>query len=209
MGYANINATALAGYGLIDSVTTLAPNTYSFSNSDSSNRDNPALILPNGTGTVMVEAGLPATNLVRVTVTATNYLANQRPSIGDRWHRRRQLITMKRTIARTRRGQTLVEMTLAISLTAVVCTAGISTLLLGMGSWYRGQTRIDVEGTAQKAVRQIAMTLRTAMSVTVDTNGQGLTYRMPMLDTYGNFIQPATWDGVTRRIELDGTHTSI
>lgn len=111
---------------------------------------------------------------------------------------------------RTKRaGQTLVEMVLAISMTAVVCTVGISTFLMGIGSWYRGQSRIDVEGTAQKAVRNIAMTLRTSMSVTVDANGQGLTYRMPAVDGTGTFIQPATWDGITRRIELDGTNLNI
>jgi hypothetical protein len=97
-------------------------------------------------------------------------------------------------------------MVLAISMTAVVCTVGISTFLLGMGSWYRGQARIGVEGTAQQAVRSIAMKLRTAMSVTVDANGQGLSYRLPAVDGTGSFLSPATWDGVNRRVELDGTN---
>jgi type II secretory pathway pseudopilin PulG len=75
VGYANVNATALAGYGLIDSTVTTAPNTYSFTNSDSNNRDNPALVLPSGTGTVKLEQ--PQTNLIRVTVTV-NYSDTQR-----------------------------------------------------------------------------------------------------------------------------------
>ncbi|MHB8636280.1 MAG: hypothetical protein ACYC96_07390 [Fimbriimonadaceae bacterium] len=109
----------------------------------------------------------------------------------------------------TRSGQSLVEMVLALSLTVVVFTVGLSTFLVGMGSWCRGQTRIDVESTTAQAVRRIAMTLRTAMSVTVDANGQGLSYRMPATDGTGTFLSPATWDGVNRRIELDGSSIFI
>ena len=103
----------------------------------------------------------------------------------------------------TRNGQTLVEMVLALSLTLIVCTVGLSTFLIGMGSWSRGQSRIDVEAPAQLAIRTISVTLRCAMSVTVDSNGQGLSYRMPAADGTGTFVSPATWDGINRRIELD------
>ena len=41
VGYANINAPALAAAGLIDSTTPITTSTYSFTNSDSANRDNP------------------------------------------------------------------------------------------------------------------------------------------------------------------------
>ena len=117
---------------------------------------------------------------------------------------------MKRHFVKSRRaGQTLIEMVLALSLTAIVFTVGISTFLVGMGSWYRGQSRIGVESATSQGVRQIAMTLRTAMSVTVDANGQGLSYRLPQVDGTGTFISPAIWDGVNRRIELDGTQIFI
>jgi hypothetical protein len=117
---------------------------------------------------------------------------------------------MKRTKRKSRRaGQTLIEMVLALSLTALVFTVGISTFLLGMSSWFRGESRIGAEGTTEHAVRQIAMTLRTAMSVTVDANGKGLSYRLPAMDGTGTFLSPATWDGVNRRIELDGSSINI
>lgn len=74
-GYANLNPTSLAGYGLIDSQTAIGTNTYSFSNSDSAKLDNPAKILPSGTGTVkLVQV---STNLMQVIVTV-NYSDNQR-----------------------------------------------------------------------------------------------------------------------------------
>ncbi|HLK13753.1 MAG TPA: hypothetical protein VKT78_03025 [Fimbriimonadaceae bacterium] len=117
---------------------------------------------------------------------------------------------MKRIHRKSKRAaQTLVEMVLALSLTALVFFVGISTFLLGMSSWYRGNNRMSVEGSTEHAVRKIAMTLRTAMSVTVDSNGKGLSYRLPAVDGTGTFISPATWDGVNRRIELDGTSMYI
>ncbi|MHB8636279.1 MAG: type IV pilus modification PilV family protein [Fimbriimonadaceae bacterium] len=75
VGYANINPASLASYGLIDSTTPIASNTYSFTNSDSANLDNPSRILPQGAGSVKVES--VQTNLVRVTITVT-YNDNQR-----------------------------------------------------------------------------------------------------------------------------------
>lgn len=54
-GYANATSAQLYSLGLIDSTTSVATNTYSFTNSDSTALDNPALILPSGTGTVLVE----------------------------------------------------------------------------------------------------------------------------------------------------------
>ena len=75
VGYANLNPSALAGYGLIDSPTAIGSNTYSFSNSDSAKLDNPAKILPTGTGTVQLNQ--IATNLIQVIVTV-KYSDNQR-----------------------------------------------------------------------------------------------------------------------------------
>jgi len=74
-GYANINATSLAGYGYIDSPNPISTNTYSFSNSDSSHLDNPSRILPGGVGTVQIIQ--VQANLVQVIVTVT-YSDSQR-----------------------------------------------------------------------------------------------------------------------------------
>lgn len=67
VGFANISATNLAADGLIDSATPISNNTYSFTNSDSANLDNPALVLNQGSGSVYVNQ--LSLNLVEVTVT--------------------------------------------------------------------------------------------------------------------------------------------
>lgn len=69
LGYANATAAQLYSYGLIDSTNTISTNTYSFTNVDNSARDNPARILPSGTGSVKVEQA--DIDLRRVTVTVS------------------------------------------------------------------------------------------------------------------------------------------
>lgn len=67
LGYANVTPSQLATYGLIDSTSAIEANTYAFTNSDSARLDDPALILPSGTGKVKIEQ--PDNELRRVTVT--------------------------------------------------------------------------------------------------------------------------------------------
>jgi type II secretory pathway pseudopilin PulG len=55
LGYANATASQLAANGLIESDTPIEGNTYSFTNIDAAAHDNPALILPGGTGRVTLE----------------------------------------------------------------------------------------------------------------------------------------------------------
>jgi prepilin-type N-terminal cleavage/methylation domain-containing protein len=69
LGYQNATPGQLAFYGLIDSTATVAPNTYTFTNSDSAALDNPSRILPGGTGTILVEQ--PDLDLRRITITVT------------------------------------------------------------------------------------------------------------------------------------------
>lgn len=54
-GFANATPDQLLAAGLIDSENSVAANTYPFTNSDSTSRDNPGLVLHNGTGTVCVQ----------------------------------------------------------------------------------------------------------------------------------------------------------
>ena len=65
------------------------------------------------------------------------------------------------------------------------------------------------ETDSQKAVRIVSQKLREAWGVALDANGLGLTYILPKKDGTGNYITPPTSDGVTRRIELDGTTLNI
>ncbi len=65
-GFANANASQLFSVGLLDSTNQVSNNTYSFTNSDGAAPDNPALVLPSGTGTVTInQIGF---NLVQVIV---------------------------------------------------------------------------------------------------------------------------------------------
>ncbi len=103
---------------------------------------------------------------------------------------------------RTQRGATLVEVLTASSISAIVIVTGILTFLFGMSSWLKGQARIEVETESQRAIRVIAQELREAMAVSIDGDGLGLTYRLPEKDADGDFVVPAEWDGIERRIEL-------
>ena len=69
LGYQNATVAQLYANGVIDSTSEISSNTYPFSNSDSTARDNPARILPSGTGTVKVEQ--IDLDLRRVTVTVS------------------------------------------------------------------------------------------------------------------------------------------
>jgi len=107
------------------------------------------------------------------------------------------------------RGATMIEVLTASFMTVMVVTTAVATLLYGLSSWAKGQGRIYAETDSQKAIRMISMELREAMSVTVDGDGLGLSYRRPQLDVNGNYITPAVWDGVNRRIELSGSTLRI
>jgi len=69
LGYANATASQLQTYGLIDSVSPVSTDTYSFTNSDSARLDNPSRVLPSGVGRVKIEQA--DIDLRRITVTVT------------------------------------------------------------------------------------------------------------------------------------------
>lgn len=106
-------------------------------------------------------------------------------------------------------GGTLIEVLTASFIGTTVLLVTLSVFFMGMASWFRGQSKIAAESQAQNAIRIIAQELREAMAVTVDGDGKGLTYRLPAKDANGNYTVPATWDGVARRIELQGSKIAI
>lgn len=110
---------------------------------------------------------------------------------------------------RKRRGATLVEVVTASTISVLVLTGAYAALLSGSNTWIKGSGTMDAEATAQRAVRRIANELRQAMSVTVDPDGNGLSYRMPVIDGNGNYTVPPVWDNVTRRIELSGSNINM
>lgn len=102
---------------------------------------------------------------------------------------------------RRRRGATTLEVLTAASISTLVLFGAILAFLSGMSSWAKGSGRIASETKSQNAIRAISQQLREAMAVTVDENGLGLSYRFPKVDGDGNYIVPAEWDGIDRRIE--------
>lgn len=101
-----------------------------------------------------------------------------------------------------RRGATLVEVMVGSALTALVLLGTLATLYAGTRSWVLGQSLIDAEVDGSQAIRSLSLELREAMAVTVATDGQSLTYRMPRRNAAGDFVVPAEWDGVNRRAIL-------
>lgn len=108
-----------------------------------------------------------------------------------------------------RRGTTLVETVIAASLSILTFAGAVMLFISGSISWARGFGKIDAEATTNRAVREVARELREAWSVTVDTNGLGLTYKLPVKDSTGSYKNPIAWDNVTRRIEVQGTNLVI
>lgn len=100
------------------------------------------------------------------------------------------------------RGATLMEAVISAGIGTLVLTASMSIFMFGMNSWYRGQGRIVAEGSANQAMRAAATEVREALSLTVDSDGLGITYQLPSKNTDGSYVVPMTTDGVSRRIAL-------
>lgn len=101
-------------------------------------------------------------------------------------------------------GLTMVELLTAATLTVAVLFAAVSALLFGTSSWLRGMGRISAESEAKRAVAVVSQTLREAMAVTVDGDGMGLSFRYPVRNSEGRYVLPPVWDGVQRRITVQG-----
>jgi hypothetical protein len=98
------------------------------------------------------------------------------------------------------KGITLVETVVAAGMSTIVLFASLACFLQGAGSWAKGQSNMTVQDQSRRTVRLISDELRESMSVFVDADGMGVSYRKPQLDGEGNYITPVIWDGVTRRI---------
>lgn len=108
----------------------------------------------------------------------------------------------KRILRSKRAGLTLMEVMVSAAISSVVLFSAISLFLTGIGTWARGQGKMEVETQSRQAIRVTSDALREAMWVSVDADGMGLTYRLPRIDGDGAFEVPIIWDGVDRRIAL-------
>ena len=107
---------------------------------------------------------------------------------------------------RKNRGVSLLEVMVSSTVSLLAITGAVALMIQGSTVWYKGEGKMLAETQSQRAVRMISGELREAMSVTVDGNGLGVSYRLPVIDSNtGNYTTPAIWDNVTRRIEyLEG-----
>lgn len=99
-------------------------------------------------------------------------------------------------------GVTLTEVLTASMMTVLVLFGATLVFLSGAGSWARGQNQMDVESQSQRTMRILTAQLREAMAVTVAGDGTWVDYRLPQKDANGEYIVPAVWDGIARRLEL-------
>ena len=82
VGYANLTTSQLATYGLIDSASPVATNTYGFTNSDAAALDNPSRVLPGGVGRLKLEQADIDLRRVIITVSWTEKGQTRSYSIG-------------------------------------------------------------------------------------------------------------------------------
>lgn len=109
---------------------------------------------------------------------------------------------MKRRLSK-KAGMSLMEVAVAAGVSAVTLGFSVSVFMMASSSWARGENRIAGENDVRQTVRIISDELREAMWVSVDADGQGLTYRKPKKEPTGEFSIPVVWDGLDRRIELE------
>lgn len=103
-------------------------------------------------------------------------------------------------------GTTLIEAVTAAFMTVMLLTGAVASYLGLSKSALIGQSKLDTQGGAQKAVRRAASEVREAMSVTVDDNGKGITYTLPAENSDGTYQIPLTPDGKTHRLWVDDAH---
>jgi len=113
---------------------------------------------------------------------------------------------MQNRIRSRRSAFTLPEVVVGSVISTVVLTSALSLFIACAGAWARGENLMDGENDTRQAVRVISDELRQAMLVTIDADGRGITYRHPNKTAGGDFAVPVVWDGVERRIFLNGTN---
>ncbi|MEI6914155.1 MAG: type II secretion system protein [Armatimonadota bacterium] len=111
-------------------------------------------------------------------------------------------ITSRMVTARS--GFTLVETLTAMSIFTMLTFGGLSLVVASVNAYSRDFSRVSMETDIGQAFRRLDDGLREACAVTVDANGQGLTYYYPVKYTGADgklhYRLPITSDGVARRL---------
>lgn len=101
------------------------------------------------------------------------------------------------------------EILFSVSIFGLVIAGALFALIGTLNAWDKGQARIQAELECQQALRRVTSALQEAMYAEVDADGMGITYHLPQKDAQGSILYPITWDGVVRRIELDGSTLQV
>lgn len=109
---------------------------------------------------------------------------------------------MRTHSSRRRRGATLLEVVTGAGISVVTLVGGVACFMAGMMSWMKGVGAMDSLSKSQDSVRLIASQLREAMSVSISSDGQSVTYSLPLKDESGSYVLPLASDGVTRSFAL-------
>lgn len=84
----------------------------------------------------------------------------------------------------------------------LVILVSMGVFIFGSYSWMMGQAHIDAESSSENAVESIERQMRESILVTVDGDGNGVTFELPATNADGTYAIPLAWDGVTRRIQV-------
>jgi Tfp pilus assembly protein PilW len=112
-----------------------------------------------------------------------------------------------------RRGISLAELLASMIAFLLALTAAISLQLTGSKSLNRIQSDLSVSTPSAQAMRRVSETLRSAMSITLSSDGKTITYILPKLTTTNDpvtgekeLVYPLVSDGVTRSFVVSGTN---
>jgi Tfp pilus assembly protein PilW len=103
----------------------------------------------------------------------------------------------------------MVEVIVGSVISVIVLSSAVTLFISVVGAWARGETMMEGENDTREVVRVMSMELREAMWLSIDTDGMGVTYRKPRKTASGDFEIPTVWDGVDRRMFLDGSTLKI
>lgn len=102
------------------------------------------------------------------------------------------------------RGFTLVELLLSTGLIAVVVGTLVYAQVNLMRDWQRGMNREQVEREAQIALRNVRQALLEARTISVNSSGTLVTFKLPARDFSGNYTIPLEPEsGSSRTLQVD------
>lgn len=110
------------------------------------------------------------------------------------------LLERFRSTLASRRGFTALETIISISIFTILAMGGVSLMVAAAASWNREIAQSEVNSDTSRGLKAIAQELRPALSVSIDGDGQGISYRLPRRDTQGHIIIPVSAESTVYRI---------